>query len=236
MIIQLISETYRRGYLPRSARNSVAPFFACANLAVKKAVYEAIGGFDPDLRTGEDIDLCMRVMASGAELYFEPDVRVHHHNRETVRELLRQWFNYGRYHARLFEKHNPRAVEILLLNPERDARARYTTVYYSERWPARALVFVTPFAVGHAALAGALAAGALQLHVVAVPLAAIGVASLASYLLEDLRGDDPLGEKLVHAGLRYVVNAALLTGGLVGGAENGYLYVYGTLWQRSGEP
>ncbi len=228
MIIQLISDSYKRGYLPKFMRNSVAPFFGGLNLAVRREVFAEVGEFDPSLRTGEDIDFCIRTLQSRWELYFEPAAKVAHHNRDTLAGLAKQWFDYGRYHARLFKKHNPPAVEILLLNPERQAYARYAPIFYREG--ARALIFVTSFSAMHAAL------GAAWLTSATPPLSAMFAATALlcayRYFEQDFKGDAPLAEKLSNAGLRYVVNAALVSGGLVGGFENRYLYVYGTLWQK----
>ncbi len=218
MIIQLVSDTYGRGYLPKYQGSAVAPFFSGGCVAFRRACLDEIGPWDEELRTGEDIDVCLRAAATDWELYCEPAAQAEHWNRPTARALARQWWDYGYYHARLFAKHTPRSIEILGLSPSPRAHARYQVLYYRERAPFRAVVFLTPFAIMH----GAAAVGAL-------PVAA---AAAAVYFREDLRGRLPLGRRLAYAGLRYLVNAALVGGGLAGGLQQGFLYVYGTLWRK----
>ena len=41
-----------------------------ANLGVRRAAFEALGGFDEDLRVGEDVDLCWRLQFAGYRFAF----------------------------------------------------------------------------------------------------------------------------------------------------------------------
>jgi cellulose synthase/poly-beta-1,6-N-acetylglucosamine synthase-like glycosyltransferase len=220
VIVQLFSETYGRGYLPKYAGNPVATFFSTSNVAFRRQLLAELGGFDETLLAGEDIDICLRAAKSRWELFFTPAARVEHWARDDVRGLFRQWWGYGFYHARLFAKHTGRAIELLVLNPNPRAHTRFAVLFFRARSPVRAIVFVSSFAVMHLALA-----------VGALPVAA---AAAAVYLEDDLPGPGGLVERLRHAALRYVVNAALVGGGLAGGLREGYLFVYGTLWKRRG--
>ncbi|HXW04151.1 MAG TPA: glycosyltransferase [Vicinamibacterales bacterium] len=62
-------------------------FGATANLFVARDVFDRVGGFDPALRSGGDVEWCQRAVASGHTLRFAPDVRVSHPARRTLREL-----------------------------------------------------------------------------------------------------------------------------------------------------
>jgi glycosyltransferase involved in cell wall biosynthesis len=68
------------------------------NLAYRKALFDAIGGFDPWFRTAEDIDLNFRAVDRGAQFAFVPEAVVFHRTRSTVRKFLKQalWNGYGR--------------------------------------------------------------------------------------------------------------------------------------------
>lgn len=236
MIVQLYSDTYAAGYLPKYAGSSVAPYFGCLNLSIRRSCLDEIGPFDERLRTGEDIDLCLRGIHSRWELYFNPRARVEHWNRTTAAGLARQWFHYGYYHARLFRKHTAGSVEVLLLNPNPRAHARYFVVFYRERAPVRALVFLTSFAALQAsAIVTAILALTGPRWLALAALAALVLAALV-YLADDVRGAVPLPRRVAFAGLRYLVNASLFWGGLLGGLGEGYLYVYGTLWKKRPRP
>ncbi len=64
-------------------RSTSAVTAAC--IAVRKAVYDEVSGFDPELRiTFNDVDLCLRVGAKGYRIVYTPDVRLLHHESKTI--------------------------------------------------------------------------------------------------------------------------------------------------------
>ena len=65
----------------------------------------ASGGFDPDLRVGEDVDLVWRLADAGHRCRYEPAAVVHHRPRSSVRAMLRQRVGYGRSAAPLAIRH-----------------------------------------------------------------------------------------------------------------------------------
>lgn len=89
--------------------------FATANLAVRREVFTAIGGFDEGIRIyGEDYDLCARIYQHGLAIRYEPLAAVFHHHRTTLRGLVRQGFNFGYCHPYLLRRHFRRKVLIEL--------------------------------------------------------------------------------------------------------------------------
>jgi mycofactocin glycosyltransferase len=66
------------------------PFALTACLAVRRAAFEAVGGFAEPPGTGEDADLCFRLAEAGWRLEPRLDVAVVHESRATVRGLLAQ--------------------------------------------------------------------------------------------------------------------------------------------------
>ena len=68
---------------------------AAGNLFVRKAAFDAIGGFTEGIRSGGDLDLCRRLQAAGWHLGFRPDAVVHHRHRATLRSLLAAIARYG---------------------------------------------------------------------------------------------------------------------------------------------
>jgi GT2 family glycosyltransferase len=75
------------------------------NMAFRKTVLQALGGFDPQFRTaGDDVDLCWRLNDCGYKIGFNPGAMVWHHRRQTVFTYWRQQSGYGRAEALLERK------------------------------------------------------------------------------------------------------------------------------------
>jgi GT2 family glycosyltransferase len=66
-----------------------------ANCVVRRAAFEALGGFDERVRSGGDADLCFRARRAGWALERRPDALVVHRNRTTLRALARQKARHG---------------------------------------------------------------------------------------------------------------------------------------------
>ena len=64
------------------------------NMAMKKSVYEKIGGFG-SLRHGQDIELSHRIHKCGARVKFLKNAIVYHRRRTTLKKFFRQVFNWG---------------------------------------------------------------------------------------------------------------------------------------------
>ncbi len=77
-------------------------------LAVRMAALIDAGGFDPDLRFGEDVDLVWRLGAKGWVRY-DPDIEVTHPPRSTLGGFVRQRYRYGTSAGPLARRHG-RAV------------------------------------------------------------------------------------------------------------------------------
>ncbi len=79
------------------------------NLAVRREVFDEVGGFNPLFRTaGDDVDFCWRVLAAGHGLGFHAAAFVWHHRRFSYRAYFRQQIGYGRAEALLMPLHPER--------------------------------------------------------------------------------------------------------------------------------
>lgn len=86
------------------------PRAAAANLLVRRAAFEQVGGFFEGVRAAEDTDFSWRLQLAGWELEGRPRAAVAHRYRTTVRALRRQWRGYaaGRaWLARRYEGFEP---------------------------------------------------------------------------------------------------------------------------------
>lgn len=75
-----------------------------ACLVARRADVVEVGGFDPDLRFGEDVDLVWRLGRRGAVRY-DPSITAHHRPRATLGELAAQRFGYGSSAGPLARRH-----------------------------------------------------------------------------------------------------------------------------------
>ncbi len=86
-----------RSFLSQQAHleHPYRPRAVAANLLVRRAAFEQIGGFYEGVRAAEDTDFSWRLQEAGWRLELRRDAQVEHHYRLTVRELRRQWRGYA---------------------------------------------------------------------------------------------------------------------------------------------
>ena len=80
-------------------------YVPAAAIVVRRAAFDAVGGFDEALRLGEDVDFVWRLDAAGWDCRYEPDSVVWHRPRPTLRGRLRQHQAYGSSAAALALRH-----------------------------------------------------------------------------------------------------------------------------------
>ncbi len=90
------------------ARGRVA-YVPSALLVARRRAVDAVGGFDPALRFGEDVDLVWRLDAAGHRVRYEPAVVVHHRVRPDWGAFVRQRVGYGSG-AEVLARRHPGAV------------------------------------------------------------------------------------------------------------------------------
>jgi glycosyltransferase involved in cell wall biosynthesis len=79
-----------------SGEDEFLPHLYTANASYRRSLLSKVGGFNPNLVTGEDVDISWRVqLQTGAELHYVPQAIVHHHHRSTRIGLARQYRQYG---------------------------------------------------------------------------------------------------------------------------------------------
>lgn len=69
--------------------------FPTANLAVKKEVFDHIGGFDERLHVGEDHDLCARIYNAGYRIRTAPDAVVFHVHTRMLKTMITKSYRMG---------------------------------------------------------------------------------------------------------------------------------------------
>ncbi len=89
----------------RVAPGTRVAYVPSATLLIRRSAYLEVGGFDGDLRFGEDVDLEWRLIAAGWSVRHEPSSVVTHRPRPHLRAFLRQRHEYGTSAAALDERH-----------------------------------------------------------------------------------------------------------------------------------
>lgn len=82
---------------------SALAYVPSAALVVRRAAVG--GGFAPELRFGEDVDLCLRLHRTGWRMRYVPSSRVGHCHRANLRSWLAQRASYGSGAAELALRH-----------------------------------------------------------------------------------------------------------------------------------
>jgi GT2 family glycosyltransferase len=87
------------------------PFFMMCNAAIHRSVFETIGAFDETLtHGGEEVDFSIRAQLAGYEIGWVPEAVIHYRHRTTLRQLSRQFFNWGRATTAVYARHHERAA------------------------------------------------------------------------------------------------------------------------------
>jgi hypothetical protein len=80
------------------------------NLAVRREVFDRVGGFDEAFHYGSDVDFTWRCVDAGLRIRYAPDAVIAHDWGQT-REEVRRSYLYGQARARLYAKHPHRLRE-----------------------------------------------------------------------------------------------------------------------------
>lgn len=97
-------------------KGSALSYLATCNLLVRKKSFLDVDGFDPELKVGEDVDLCRRILQRGELIYYVPEGLIFHHHRSELIPFLRRRYNYGQSEARLHSR-NPEEKRMLVFFP-----------------------------------------------------------------------------------------------------------------------
>jgi GT2 family glycosyltransferase len=87
-------------FTKREELEKVKPFFrhpAGCNMAFRRKVAEEVGYFDENIQYGfDEVEFADRVCKAGYKMVLDPNVLVWHKHRSTLKEFLKQNFQYGK--------------------------------------------------------------------------------------------------------------------------------------------
>lgn len=81
------------------------PFMLTSNGAAWRQALVDAEGFDLSLGPGEDVDLSWRILDAGGSILFVPEALVHYRLRSGIRQLFRQWYQYGCAETALYTRY-----------------------------------------------------------------------------------------------------------------------------------
>jgi GT2 family glycosyltransferase len=117
--ITVVDGQQRLSYLPAMP----LPYVVGANSGFHTAEVRDVGGFDEQLRSGHDVDLCYRLGLRGGRIGLAPDAVVLHEDRATVGQHFLRFRRYAVYQVLLHAKYRQLSGRRVVLNPYPARRA-----------------------------------------------------------------------------------------------------------------
>ncbi len=99
--ITIVDGQQRLSYLPALH----LPYVAGANAGFVASALREAGGFDEDLRSGNDVDVCYRLGLRGHRVGLAPGAVIEHDDRSTVAAHFCRFYRYAVYQVLLYAKY-----------------------------------------------------------------------------------------------------------------------------------
>lgn len=93
---------------------STVSYVPSAAIVCRSSAIREVGGFDETLHSGEDVDLCWRLIEAGARLRYEPIALVAHDHRTELREWVARKAFYGGSAAPLSVRHPDKTAPLVI--------------------------------------------------------------------------------------------------------------------------
>ena len=94
--------------------HSTVSYVPSAAIICRCSAIRDVGGFDETMRSGEDVDLCWRLIETGARLRYEPIALVAHDHRIELRDWLARKAFYGGSAAPLSARHPDKTAPMVI--------------------------------------------------------------------------------------------------------------------------
>ncbi|AKN18158.1 mycofactocin biosynthesis glycosyltransferase MftF [Mycobacterium haemophilum] len=94
--------------------HSTVSYVPSAAIICRRSAICEVGGFDETLQSGEDVDLCWRLIEAGARLRYEPIALVAHDHRTELRDWIVRKAFYGGSAAPLSVRHPDKTAPLVI--------------------------------------------------------------------------------------------------------------------------
>ena len=205
--------------------------FSNNNLSIRRECAQAIGGYDPQMRTAEDVEICFRVALSDRWVACrEPGVVVRHKARRTLLGMVKQLWGWGINLGKAYRKTGKRGIYLYWVGSSKHTVAGDFEV---DSFPLLVTGYFTAFHMAHLVALGAVVAVALDAWLVAVALA-VAATGLLLYAMHNVsgRGFSPW-KTFQLACFAYLANVVFMAAAFIGGIRAGMIYVPAAIFQQS---
>ena len=72
--------------------------------AYKRETFSELGGYDEELKRNQDDEFNFRLVQNGGKIWLDPSIQSIYYPRTSIIKLFRQYFEYGLYKIRVFQK------------------------------------------------------------------------------------------------------------------------------------
>ncbi len=197
--------------------------FSNNNLAIRRECAHDIGGYDPRMRTSEDVDVCFRVALHHRWVACrEPGVVVRHRNRRTFPAMIKQLWGWGINVGKAYQKTGIRGLYLYWVS---QTQRTITRDIEAERFPILVAGFFTIFHVAHVLLLGAAVAAFTGAGAVALALGLLGLIGLIPMARTVTGRGLGVWKTLKLAGVTYAANATFMTAAFIGGLRAGIIFI-----------
>jgi GT2 family glycosyltransferase len=83
--------------LPGYSGPAPEPHVVSTNMTMTREIWERVGPFNEQLRSGEDVDLCFHATSLGIGLWLTDELRIGHHDRERLSDYFANYYFCGTY-------------------------------------------------------------------------------------------------------------------------------------------
>jgi hypothetical protein len=217
----------------RAAKRYQMSFFHFSNnnLSIRRDCALAVGGYDPDMRTAEDVEICFRVALSDRWVACrEPGVVVRHKARRTLRGMVKQLWGWGINLGKAYRKTGKRGIYLYWVGSTKHMIAGDLEI---DRFPLLVTGYFTAFHLGHLAALGALLAGVVGAWLAAAVLA-VAATALLLYAMHNVSGRGlGIWKTFQLACLAYLANVVFMAAAFLGAIRAGIVYVPAAIFQQS---
>lgn len=100
----------------------------------KKELFDEIGLYDTNFKTNEDAELNLRILKAGKKIYLDSSIKVIYIPREAMKDLILQYFKYGRGRYYTTLKHR-KITSLRQLGPVGLVVGLFLSIILSFFWP-----------------------------------------------------------------------------------------------------
>lgn len=219
MLIRIGSHILEQGYQKIKDPRFVSPFFPGMNVAFRKSAITEVGKYNEELITGEDRDISLRLLDSNWKVFFEPKAEIVHKSRETAIGVIKQWYGYSKFQAKLAKLHGCHGLIVMFSYDDKHGAYQSKVLCWIRKFPFDSVIYLSPFLFAHLFLASYFISLLTNLSaLVQLSFQFLTIFSFAYYFKSDLTWKT-LKDKITIGIFRYALNMVIILESFIGGLK-----------------